>query len=376
MPVLHTARALVIGAIALFAAPRPIVPSANLSPTVPLVAGLTVVTAINTPTLGDYESIKRVESVSADRDMTIEIAGDVPALGTGKLDHVLVSRHVIATDLKSARTIRYGFATGDQDEFPGTTAIGTSAAVVNDLRKSGKTAFGVLNEAHGIAGLVSSVFSAMSSGGKEPMSLGPNATGVLSAVQAHPVAFQVLLNGVRVELAAWHLKGVLGKGTAPVSVECWILDDPENPLMLRYLIDKQALLVVRIDVPAADSGKTIENELARDRRTILHGVYFDFNSAALKPQSNAVLAQVAGVMRRELSWKIRIEGHTDSVGGDVAANTALSARRADAVKAALVAHGVSANRLDTQGFGASAPRETNDTMQGRARNRRVELTRE
>ncbi|MEP6780938.1 MAG: hypothetical protein ABJC26_13670, partial [Gemmatimonadaceae bacterium] len=231
MSLLPAARALVFGAIALFAAPPPIAPFATLPPSVPLVAGLTVVTAINTPPLGDYESIKRVESVGADHDMTIEIAGDVPSLGTGKLEHVLVSRHVLATDLKNARTIRYGFANGDQGEFPGTTAIGTSAAVINDLRKSGKTAFGVLDEAQGIAGLVSSVFGAMASGGKEALSLGPNATGNLAIVEQRPVAFPVLLNGVRVELAAWHLKGVLDKGTAPVSVECWILDDPANPLM-------------------------------------------------------------------------------------------------------------------------------------------------
>ena len=347
------------------------------APVVPLVAGLTVVTAVSNAPFGDYESVKSVTGTSVNDGMTVTITGEMPGIDSKKKEHVNVTRHVLAVDLKSSHSFKFLFTTGDPQEFAGTTAITVSAAIVADIRRGGKTEFAVNGEAQGIGGLVSAVFGAMTSGDKSHvLSLGPNASGILSVVEQQPVPFAVLLNGERVNLQAWHLKGLLEKGDNPVSVECWMLDDPANPLMLRYLIDKQKLQVVRIDVPTADNGKAIESALSTEKRAVLYGVYFDFNSAELKPQSAAVLKQVAGIMQREPSWKLRIEGHTDSVGGDAAANNALSARRAEAVKAALVERGVASARLDTQGFGSASPREANNTLLGRARNRRVELTRE
>jgi outer membrane protein OmpA-like peptidoglycan-associated protein len=73
-------------------------------------------------------------------------------------------------------------------------------------------------------------------------------------------------------------------------------------------------------------------------------------------------------------WKLSITGHTDNIGG-YAYNLALSQRRSASVKYALVErYRVDANRLSTGGDGNSAPVDTNDTLEGRARNRRVELT--
>jgi outer membrane protein OmpA-like peptidoglycan-associated protein len=75
-------------------------------------------------------------------------------------------------------------------------------------------------------------------------------------------------------------------------------------------------------------------------------------------------------------WKLSVSGHTDNVGGD-AYNLDLSKRRAAAVKQALVArYHIAPDHLTTDGYGASHPVDTNDTFEGRARNRRVELMRE
>ena len=72
---------------------------------------------------------------------------------------------------------------------------------------------------------------------------------------------------------------------------------------------------------------------------------------------------------------MRIDGHTDGIGSD-AANLDLSRRRAAAVKTALVKrYGIAADRLSTGGFGESQPKADNATPEGRALNRRVELTR-
>ena len=73
-------------------------------------------------------------------------------------------------------------------------------------------------------------------------------------------------------------------------------------------------------------------------------------------------------------WTLEITGHTDSIG-EPGYNVQLSKRRAESVKADLIRRGVAANRLSTDGVGAAEPKATNKTLQGRAINRRVELTR-
>jgi outer membrane protein OmpA-like peptidoglycan-associated protein len=82
------------------------------------------------------------------------------------------------------------------------------------------------------------------------------------------------------------------------------------------------------------------------------------------------------VLAKNGSWKLNINGHTDNVGSD-SSNVELSRLRALSVKSALVEqYKVAADRLSTGGFGASQPQAKNDTPEGRARNRRVELIRQ
>jgi outer membrane protein OmpA-like peptidoglycan-associated protein len=78
---------------------------------------------------------------------------------------------------------------------------------------------------------------------------------------------------------------------------------------------------------------------------------------------------------RHPDWKLSVEGHTDGIASD-SYNLYLSRKRAAAVKTALVTrYGTAEGRLTTAGFGKTHPRDTNDTLAGRARNRRVELVR-
>ena len=81
------------------------------------------------------------------------------------------------------------------------------------------------------------------------------------------------------------------------------------------------------------------------------------------------------MMKRDPTWKLTVTGHTDDVGGD-ASNLALSQRRSASVRAALVSRGITADRIETGGSGASSPKATNSTLVGRAQNRRVELSRQ
>ena len=107
-------------------------------------------------------------------------------------------------------------------------------------------------------------------------------------------------------------------------------------------------------------------------RLVLRGVNFATNSAEIDPGSAVVLDVAADQLRGRSGVNVAIEGHTDSTGSD-AYNQALSQRRADSVRSYLVRKGVPAERLTARGFGESNPVASNDTADGRALNRRVEL---
>ena len=109
-----------------------------------------------------------------------------------------------------------------------------------------------------------------------------------------------------------------------------------------------------------------------EERLVLRGVNFATASAEIDPASAVVLDVVADQLRGRPGLRVAVEGHTDSVGSE-AYNQALSQRRADAVRSYLVRKGVPAGQLTARGLGESAPIATNDTAEGRALNRRVEL---
>jgi OOP family OmpA-OmpF porin len=104
----------------------------------------------------------------------------------------------------------------------------------------------------------------------------------------------------------------------------------------------------------------------------LEGVYFDFNQATIKPEGLAVLDQAAALLQKHERVVVEVAGHTDNAGSD-AYNQGLSERRANAVRDYLTSQGVTATRLTARGYGESQPVASNDTDEGRAENRRVEL---
>jgi len=106
---------------------------------------------------------------------------------------------------------------------------------------------------------------------------------------------------------------------------------------------------------------------------ILEGVNFESDKAELLPESLAVLDKVADSLRDWPEVKVEIGGHTDATGSS-SHNLALSAARAEAVKAYLVSKGIDAARMTTKGYGKTKPIADNKTKEGKAKNRRVELT--
>ncbi len=128
----------------------------------------------------------------------------------------------------------------------------------------------------------------------------------------------------------------------------------------------------RID-PERSNGCPSLAFVSHDKIVILEKVYFDTDKDTIKPVSFPVLDEVVKVLEEYPDiTKIKVAGHTDSQGPDDY-NLDLSDRRAAAVVKYLTDKGIDPSRLTSQGYGESAPIETNDTAEGRARNRRVEF---
>lgn len=122
------------------------------------------------------------------------------------------------------------------------------------------------------------------------------------------------------------------------------------------------------------SKKTANAVLDGNQIKILQTVQFEINKADIKPESFGLLDEVAGVIKEHPEIKkLEVQGHASSDGG-VQQNKVLSEARAASVMAYLVGKGgVDASRLTSHGYGIEKPLESNDTEEGRIKNRRVEF---
>jgi outer membrane protein OmpA-like peptidoglycan-associated protein len=359
----------------------------NSSNPAPAKPGMLVVTAIASQD-GDYESMKQIVSLD-DSGITLSYHSEGANPGAAGQSHsVSVERLVLARDLNTAHDYAEVFNSSAPRSFPGTTAITASREVLAELKEKGSTPFSFRPQ--GLAGALGSLvgtFSALA--GTDTKNVGGVDLGKLGKQQCNLrregnglFAFPVLLNAQPVTLPALRATCTTDDGRA----DFYILDQPDYPLMLAWKLGEGSQLqVIKITYPPAPATQkrnepappsAIEQQLKEKKKVDIYGIYFDFASDRLKPESTPVLEEIAGVLKDNPDWKLTVSGHTDNVGGD-AYNLDLSKRRAAAVKQALVTqYHVAPERLSTDGFGASRPVDTNDTLAGRARNRRVELTRE
>ncbi len=122
-------------------------------------------------------------------------------------------------------------------------------------------------------------------------------------------------------------------------------------------------------IPGVEVSRPAENEIAVQ---LTNDILFDFNSAALRPDSQQTLRDLASNFQRYPDETISVEGHTDKVGS-MEYNQNLSERRAYSVKDYLSTQGVPGSRITAIGYGESRPKASNDTPDGRQLNRRVEI---
>ena len=137
-------------------------------------------------------------------------------------------------------------------------------------------------------------------------------------------------------------------------------DEPNNPMLIgtfRY----------------AEGGKTLKQQLDEAGRIVTHGILFDSGSDKIRGESYKTLADIGALLTDNPTLRLSIEGHTDSDGADDY-NLTLSQKRSESVRTYLINNfKVDANRLESKGWGESKPIDTNNTPEGKANNRRVEL---
>jgi outer membrane protein OmpA-like peptidoglycan-associated protein len=184
---------------------------------------------------------------------------------------------------------------------------------------------------------------------------------------------RVLLDGVPINLNTVHVGGTLTVAGDSADIEFWWLDDPESRFALKFSIQGSKAQVVRINRPVTQDA--LKGLASSSCRSEVPGIYFLTDSAQLLPASQPALQLIAATLQAHPGWVVTIEGHTDNTGSDQH-NLDLSKRRAEALRAELTAkYQIAPARLGTAGYGSQRPIASNDTMDGRAHNRRVVITR-
>jgi OOP family OmpA-OmpF porin len=166
---------------------------------------------------------------------------------------------------------------------------------------------------------------------------------------------------------------------AHVSVHAFTLVAPDRNDSC-YALNGRTIAVVDILETKARESKMVTVDAGAMAKSIdttgrvaLYGIYFDFNKADVKPESDATLQQIGALVKQSAGLKLLVVGHTDNVGS-FPFNMDLSQRRAVAVVAALTSRfGVGKDRLTPVGVSFASPVAPNKTEDGRAKNRRVEL---
>jgi OmpA-OmpF porin, OOP family len=165
----------------------------------------------------------------------------------------------------------------------------------------------------------------------------------------------------------WWVNGKIVKD----GVETWAQIEKGNGKIWLRVIEKKAMeQFVVADATALGKGIQSEGHVA------VYGINFDTAKSTIKPESAQAISEIAKLLTADPGLKVILVGHTDNVGS-IESNMKLSQDRAEAVLQSLVKdHGISASRLKSAGCGLFAPVASNDTEEGKAKNRRVELVKQ
>ena len=270
---------------------------------------------------------------------------------------VSVKRDLRATDRQDATSYVLGYEADMPTVIPGSTSLGISAQVLAELRTTGRSRLTLIYS-------------------PKLASIDCNLTRV-----AENRTMNLILEDRVIDVAALHARAECGEGTRTGSGDFYFANDLQQPLLIESILkfswEKQprteritrVIEKLRLHPDMEQSLKTVGNYDA-------YGLRFDFDSANLRPESVQLVREIARMLKAKANsnWQIKIVGHTDSTGGSDY-NFGLSDQRAQAVRVSLMNEGVEAGRLVSEGRGEGQPKADNDTLAGRAINRRVEFRR-
>lgn len=147
----------------------------------------------------------------------------------------------------------------------------------------------------------------------------------------------------------------------------------QRPVTELQIIEEKTMETGKVNVNL--SAEAMAEDIENTGRIRIYGIHFDVDKATIKPESASILAEIATLLGKQENLNLLVVGHTDATGG-FDHNLELSRKRAEAVVSYLsTKHDISPGRMEPHGVGYLAPVATNDTEEGRARNRRVELVR-
>ena len=173
-----------------------------------------------------------------------------------------------------------------------------------------------------------------------------------------------------------YLVAELPESNAHISVLTYTL---KNDIACKAFNDRTIAVVDIIEAKAREQkmvavkAEEMAANISNKGSIALYGIYFEFNKADVKPESDATLEQIATLLKNDTALKLLVVGHTDNAGS-FDFNMDLSQQRAKAVVKALVdKYGINKDRLMPVGVSFASPVTSNETEEGRAKNRRVEL---
>ncbi len=153
--------------------------------------------------------------------------------------------------------------------------------------------------------------------------------------------------------------------------ETWVEVRSYNNMYRLSIVERE---VMKQEIVA--NAEAMGNDINATGHVSIYGIYFDTGKSEIKPESDAAIAEIAKLLTSNAGLKLYVVGHTDNVGS-FDSNMKLSKDRADAVAKALSAkHAIAAERFKPYGVASLSPVTSNDTEDGRAKNRRVELVKQ